>query len=675
MLFEDAHWSDATSRELLGLSIDQLQRLPIALVVTFRPEFKPPWGNRPYLASLTLDRLSGSDGAMLVAHLAGDQPLSDDVVDEIVERTDGVPLFVEELTKAVLESPDRDDQLTAAGSSTSALAVPATLHASLISRLDRLGTAAKEVAQIGAVLGREFSHDLIQHVAHRPDLETALEQLTRAGLLFCRGLPPASSYLFKHALVQDAAYSTLLRRRRQRLHSRIATVLEQSFDDVVERQPELLAHHLTGAGETKRAIGQWLKAAQYAAARVAYVEAAAHLERGLALLPSLPETTERDSLELDLALALGMSSIRTKGMISPAVREAYARASELAVKLGSDQLQFQALYGVWQHHVGSSRIIAARPLVDQLLSVTARDGADPGLRLQAHHAAWTTLIFAGEGVTALEHCQIGRQRYDPTRYQSHRDLYGGHDAGVCAWLLGSQAEWLLGYADTAVNSGAEAMALAEQISHPVTAVSVFSYVAVPHLLRREPELVLARLDSGETLAAEYRISALLSPRILRGAALFFRGEIRDAIDCLREGLPPGRTGGLRTAGFCLLAEALTQQGEYAEALAGIDESLRTVEATGEGFFTAELHRVHGIVLLAQNQLAESEVHFRKSLKIARDQQAKSWELRTATSLARMWAEQGRRSEAHDLLAPIYSWFTEGHDTFDLRDAKALLDEL
>jgi class 3 adenylate cyclase len=254
MVFEDAHWSDATSRELLGLAIDRVKRLPIALFVTYRPEFEPSWGDRPYLSSLTLDRLSGSEGATLVENLAGNRALSRDVIGEIVERTDGVPLFVEELTKAVLESADRLASVLAA-SSTPSLGIPATLHASLIPRLDRLGTAVKEVAQIGAVLGREFTYDLIDHVARRPDLETALAQLTNAGLLFCRGLPPQSSYLFKHALVQDAAYGTLLRRRRQQLHGRIAAALEQQFADLVERQPELLAHHLTGAGDTERAVG------------------------------------------------------------------------------------------------------------------------------------------------------------------------------------------------------------------------------------------------------------------------------------------------------------------------------------------------------------------------------------------------------------------------------------
>jgi class 3 adenylate cyclase/tetratricopeptide (TPR) repeat protein len=673
MVFEDAHWSDATSRELLGLSIDRVKDLPITLFVTFRPEFEPPWGDPPYLSALTLDRLSGSEGARLVENLAGTKALSHEVIGEIVERTDGVPLFVEELTKAVLESADPGDRLAVlTASPTPSLAIPATLQASLIARLDRLGTAAKGVAQIGAVLGREFSYDLIRHVARRPDLDIALGRLTDAGLLFCCGLPPHSSYLFKHALVQDAAYGTLLRRRRRPLHGRIAVALEQEFADLVERRPELLAHHLTSAGDAARAAAQWLKAGQYAAAHSAHVEAIAHLERGLALLPSLPETAERDSLEIELQLALGMSSIRAKSMIAPAVREAYGRASELAEKHRDQRRLFQAIYGIWQHNVGSGRIVAARPLAERLLAVTAHDDADPGLRLQAHHAVWTTLYVGGEPAGCLEHCEIGRRRYDPERYQSHRDLYGGHDAGSCAWLLGGHAEWLLGQADTALTSLREAVALAERI-HPAEPVGALCYSALLHVYRGEPELVLARLAAAEKLAREQGMSPALNPQILLGAALFLRGEVGDAIVSLRAGLPPGRTGGVRPFGLCILAEALARQGEHAEALAAIDDAQRTAEATGGGFWNAEVHRSHGLVLQSQNKLSESEVAFRQALQLARQQQAKSWELRAATSLARLWGEQGRRAEARELLAPIYGWFTEGFDTADLKDAKALLD--
>ena len=317
MVFEDAHWIDPTSRELLDFTVDRVRRLPVLVAITFRPEFQPPWGGRAHVTSLALSRLGERDGEALVQKLAGNAALSPDIVAEIVERTDGVPLFVEELTKAVLESAAQGERVAAVLATTSlaAQSVPATLHASLMARLDRLGRAAKEVAQIGAVLGREFAYELIEPVAQRPEkeLQTVLAQLGDAGLLFCRGTAPHASYLFKHALVQDAAYSTLLRGRRQELHARVAAALDQHFAGLVERQPELLAHHLTAAGNTERAVDQWLKAGQHAAARLAYVEAIAHLEQGLDLLHSLPGSPVRNGREIELQLALGLCLHTAKG--------------------------------------------------------------------------------------------------------------------------------------------------------------------------------------------------------------------------------------------------------------------------------------------------------------------------------------------------------------------------
>jgi len=338
MAFEDAHWIDPTTRELLDLTLDRVARLRVLVVVTFRPEFQQAWGGQPHVTMLALNRLGGRDGAELVERLAGNTGLSREIVGEIVERADGVPLFVEELTKAVLESTDREDQVIAvlAASPAATLAIPATLHASLIARLDRLGPTAKEVGQVGAVLGREFDYDLIEQVARRPasELRSGLDRLVEAGLLFCRGVAPQSSYLFKHALVQDAAYGTLLRARRQELHARVATVLEELFADLVERQPELLAHHLTAAGDSERAVDQWLKAGQHAAAGSAHLEAIGHFDRGLSTLAGLPEGPARDRREIELQLAKGVSLIITRGFSSAEAAEAQARARDLCEKTG-----------------------------------------------------------------------------------------------------------------------------------------------------------------------------------------------------------------------------------------------------------------------------------------------------------------------------------------------------
>jgi predicted ATPase len=679
MVFEDAHWIDPTSRELLDLTVDRVRHLPVLLAITFRPEFQPPWAGRSHVTSLALNRLGERDGEALVQTLAGNAALTPDIVAEIVERTDGVPLFVEELTKAVLESAARGDRVAAvlAATSLAGLSVPATLHASLMARLDRLGPAAKEIAQIGAVLGREFAYELIEPVAQRPEreLQAALGQLTDAGLLFCRGTAPHSSYLFKHALVQDAAYSTLLRGRRQELHARVAVALEAYFADLVERQPELLAYHLTAAGNTERAVEKWLKAGRYASARLAYLEAIAHLERGLGLLHSLPESPARNGGEIELQLALGLCLFAAKGAV--AAKLPYTRAHELAERSGEPHQRFEALYGVWQSTQSSGGIAAAGPLSKRLLRMAEREG-DDGLRLQAHHAGWTTWVLAGDSAKAREHADAGRLLYDPTKHASHRLVYGGHDPGVCAGNVGAQAEWLLGYPEKALASIADALALAERIAHPFTLSQVFMNSSVVYLNRHEPERAMRQLEAAEVLAAEQRLSLIFETGILRGVALVGQGAVDEAIARIREGVTKwtrlGRTL-LLPYGLAFLAEGLARHGDRAAALAALREGLDTAGATGEHFWDAELHRLTGTVLLAENKLDEGQTSLQQAIHIAQAQQAKSLELHAARDLARLWGEQGRRADAHNLLAPVYGWFTEGFDTADLKGAKTLLAEL
>jgi predicted ATPase len=663
------------------LTVDGVRHLPVLLAITFRPEFQPPWGGRAHVTTLALNRLGERDGEALVQTLAGNAALTPEIVAEIVERTDGVPLFVEELTKAVLESAAQGDRVAAVLGTTSpaALSVPGTLHASLMARLDRLGPAAKEIAQIGAVLGREFAYELIEPVAQRPEkeLQAALDQLGDAGLLFCRGVPPHSSYLFKHALVQDAAYSTLLRGRRQELHARVAAALEQHFSDLVERQPELLAHHLTAAGDTERAVDQWLKAGQHAAARLAYLEAIAHLERGLGLLRSLPESPIRNGREIELQLALGLCLFTAKGAV--AAKPAYTRALELAERSGELQQRFEALYGVWQSTRDnvSGGIAAAGPLSERLLRMAEREG-DDGLRLQAHHSGWTTWGHAGDPAKTREHADAGRLLYDPEKHASHRLVYGGHDPGVCAQITGAWAESLLGYPDKAFASTAKGLALAERIAHPFTLGFALLLSSQVYLNRREPERALRQLDAAEAVAAEQRLSFNLEPGMLRGAALLGQGAVDEAIARIREGVAKwtglGRTFNL-PFGLAFLAEGLARHGDRTAALAALREGLEIADATGEHKWDAELHRLTGTVLLAENKRDEGQASLQRAIRIAQVQQAKSLELRAARDLARLWGEQGRRAEARDLLTPFYGWFTEGFDTADLKDAKALLDEL
>ena len=680
MVFEDAHWIDPTSRELLDLIIDRVRRLPVLLVVTFRPEFQQGWGGQPHVTVLALNRLGERDVTALVRGVAGNAPLGGEIVEEIVERTDGVPLFVEELTKAVLERAGEDRRVTAVLSAgpLAALAVPSTLHASLIARLDGIGGAAKEVAQIGAVLGREFSYELIQPVAQRNDaeLQAALARLTEAGLLFCRGAPPHASYLFKHALVQDAAYGTLLRIRRQELHSRVAAALEKYFADLVERQPELLAHHLTAAGDTERAVDQWLKTGRHAAERSAHKEAIIHFERGLALLSDLSDRSKREQYEIELQLARGVSLITSRGFASTDAAEAYERARNLCEERGDTQKLVIALFGLWSF-ARTSNFDAARDYSNKMLALTANHD-DLGLRLQAHHSAWTTDFFRGDIAAGHGQCEVGRRLYDFERHRSHAFLYGGHDPGVCARMIGGLTGWLLGYPEQSQASVDAALALARRLQHPFSLGVALLQASLFHQLRRGPGSSFELLRAAEIVAAEQRLALHIDFRVLRGSMLVAEGALGDAIITIRDGLAEQQQPGAklyRPFSLSILAEALWRAGDLAGALGVLAEAIATASATGESWWVPEIYRLKGVALLAGNEITQSQEAFAQALLLARRQQAKSLELRAATSLARLWGEQGRRAEAHELLAPIYGWFTEGFDTADLKDAKALLDSL
>jgi hypothetical protein len=682
MLFEDAHWIDPTSRELLDLTLDRVARMPVLLVVTFRPEFEHAWSDKPQVATMALNRLGGRDGMVLVERLAGNADLSKETVDEILERADGVPLFVEELTKAVLESGDPNKRIAAvlAANPLPNLAIPATLHASLIARFDRLGPAAKEVAQIGAVLGREFGYELIEQVAQRPaaELRAGLDRLAEAELLFCRGVPPEASYLFKHALVQDAAYGTLLRARRRELHARVAAVLAQHFADLNERQPELLAHHLTGAGEAEQAMAQWLRAGRRAAVRSAHIEAIAYFSRGLGLLATLPETSNRDQMEIELQLAQAASLLSAKGAASTEATEAYARAKDLAERRDDANHLIAAVWGLWIGNQTRNAFDAARGLSEKLLDLTENRG-DDGLRLQAHHAAWTTRLFRGEPASSHYHCEAGCLLYQTDQHRSHALIYGGHDPGVCARFVAGWVEWLLGYPDRAQASIKSALALAQELAHPYSSLFALLFAAVFDQFLRAPESSLRHISAAESLAAEQRLALFFDTRVLRGGAIAEENVSADMVAHIREGLAerqrPGANRLGRPYGLGILSGALAKVGDHNAALNAAMGALAIAEECGERWWEAELYRLKGLHLLACRGPQDAQTAFQQAIGVARQQQAKSLELRAATSLARLWAEEGRRAEARALLAPVDGWFTEGFDTPDLKEAKALLEEL
>jgi class 3 adenylate cyclase/predicted ATPase len=676
MIFEDAQWIDPTSLEALGRLVDRTRTLRVLLIVTFRPEFNPPWIGQPHVTAVTINRLTQRQVGAMIDGVVGNKLLPTSVREDIIDRTDGVPLFVEEMTKAVLEAESEGQaQRAVAAAPSPALGVPASLHASLMARLDRLGPA-KEVAQIGAAIGREFSYALLASVVRKPEAElvSALDRLVAAGLLFRQGVPPNATYLFKHALVQDAAYGTLLRRRRQELHARVATTLEQHFTDLVDRQPEMLAHHLTGAGQAERASDQWLKAGQFAASRSAYAEAVSHFDRGLSLLPSLSDA-QRDRQEIKLQLAKGVSLINAKGFSSAEAAKAHARAQELSDKTGDIDSQFGAIWGLWTFRRVSD-LNAGRELSDKLLSLVEKNN-NVGLRLEAHHTSWTTHFFRGEPAPAQEHCEKGRTLYDFEQHRTHAHIYG-HDPGVCARMVGAWSAWLLGYPDTALARVNDAFALAERVNHPFSLALARLHASILHQFRRDSPSVLQCIESAETLAAEKRVALSLDPRVLRGWALLVPDGIEAAIASYRAALAdPAKQGSIQYApySFALFCEVLCRMGNHSGGAEALMAAAAIAEQSGERWWDAEISRLRGLVALSRGEFGESNAWLLKSLQIARQQQAKSLELRAAMSMARLRRDQGKRQQAHDLLAPVYGWFTEGFDTLDLKEAKALLEEL
>jgi predicted ATPase len=398
--------------------------------------------------------------------------------------------------------------------------------------------------------------------------------------------------------------------------------------------------------------------------------------RGLALLSTLPKAPARDDREVELRLALGVSYITVRGMSSPSVPEAYARSRELAEKRGNERQRFQATFGLWQNKGALGITRDARVFSNELLQLAGR-GKNDGFHLQAHHSAWTTGFFRGELTEARAHTIEGSRLYDPEEHHSHRFIYGGHDPGACAVYTAAQLDWFLGFPDRAAAAAAEGVALADRIAHPFTREVALEYAAHVHLHRREPENALAYIGAVENLRAEQRLSYIIEPAFLRGAAQLEQGATTDTVAMLRAAFASGnlRLIAWHAFGLSTFAEALIRQGAWQEAESPLSEAFARIEATGEKIWEAEIHRINGHMLWAENRIEEAQASLQQALAVARKQQAKSLELRAATDLARLWGERDRRAEARELLAPVYGWFTEGFDTADLKEAKELLDAL
>jgi predicted ATPase len=653
------------------------------VLLTCRPHFQPAWHHRSYLTEITVNRLAHAQVEQIVTCVTDGRTLPQEVIQQIITKTDGVPLFVEELTKAILESGhlkevDGHYELTGLFST---LAIPATLQDSLMARLDRLVTA-KGVAQYAAVIGRQFAYDLLHAVSQVEEvmLQHELRRLVEAEIVYQRGVPPQATYVFKHALIQDAAYESLLKSTRQQYHQRIAQVLEAQFPETAEAQPELLAHHYTEAGRNAQAVSYWHKAGQRAAMeRSAHVEAIAHLRQGLELLQTLPETPECTQREVDMLIALGTSLRATQGTGALEVGETYTRARQLCQHLEEPHQLFPVVRGLWNYYSVRAEHQTEHALGEQLLTL-AQQSQNAAMLVAAHRALGTTLFNLGTAAEAHTHFTQGIALYDPHQHRTAAFLYG-EDAGVVCHSFAHWTLWMLGYPEQGLARSQEAVRLGQHSGYPFSLGFALCWAGVFHQFRREVRATQERAEAAFSLAmAQGFPSWMAQGAILRGWALAQLGQTQEGITQITQGLMTYRATGaevLRPYLLALLAEAHGVLGEPEAGLTVLTEALALVDTTGERWYEPELYRLKGELLLQQasDNQAEAEHCFHQAIEIARSQQAKSFELRTAISLARLWQQQGKRQEAHDLLAPVYSWFPEGFDTADLQEAKALLDAL
>jgi class 3 adenylate cyclase/predicted ATPase len=687
IIFEDAHWADPTSLEVFSRFVQRIAMLRVLLLVTFRPDFEPPWIGRPHVTALTLNRLAQREVGAIIDRVVGGEALPTDIRQDIIERSDGIPLFIEEMTKAVMEAESQGAAEQTIAAIPSTRSVPASLHASLMARLDRLG-AAKEVAQIGAAIGREFPHALLSAVMCKPDAElgSALDRLIASGLLFRQGLPPHAMYLFKHALVQDAAYGTLLRGQRRTLHARIAEILEIQFADIAENQPELLARHCTEAGLTEKAAALWGKAGQRSLARSALVEAAEQFTRALGQIATLPATSVSRREQIKLQVALLNALFHVKGYAAPETKAAVEQARlliEQAKALGEAPedplLLFSVLYGLWVANLVSFNSDVCIDLATQFLSLAEKEGTT-GPLMVGHQMVGISLQSTGKIAEGRAHYDQGIALYDPVEHRLLAMRFG-QDSRVVILSRRSAALWLLGYPDTAIADAEHALTHAREIGHAASLMYALSLGLFARYECGNYENATAIADELGVLAEKkgtlyWKATSLMH----QGCICSLKAQPSDAVRMLTDGFAAQRlTGATLWVPFALshLARAYTELGKIEDAWRTIREAITTVEGTKERWCEAEVYRTAGEIMLLSRDpdAAKAEAYFEHALMLGRKRQAKSWELRTAMSMARLWRDQGKRDEARDLLAPVYGWFTEGFDTRDLKEAKALLDAL
>jgi class 3 adenylate cyclase/predicted ATPase len=681
IVFEDVQWIDPTSLELLAATVERVPQLPALLLVTARSQFVPPWPSYPHRTTIALTRLDRRDGAALILRLTGGKTLPKEVMDQILAHTDGVPLFIEELTKMVLESGllrVRDGRYGLDGP-LPPLAIPTTLQASLTARLDRL-SPVREVAQIGAAAGREFHYELLRAVAGLPKqkLDDALNQLVRSELIFCRGKIPHAVYTFKHVLVRDAAYAGLLKGRRVHLHGAIAKVLEQEFPEVLQTQPEIVAYHYTEARSYEKALHYWYQAGKRSAARSAHNEAVGHLTQGLTQLPNIDDPMLRSKSELLLQTALGNSLRSIKGWSTDSVKQAYTRALQLCKETGLDEHVFPAVFGLWAWNFLRPPLDEAQALAKHLLKI-AGNLNDSVYKVLAHEAAGFTLFAQGKFVAAHTELQRSISFCEDSKVPTYLDL-SAQDPRVHVRSYDGMALWFLGYPDQALRSCAEARLYADESQHPFSQAMARTISLRVHQFRGEADVVASQADTAIALCEEHEfVHYLAMALILRGWAKAQQGEFEKGIAEIQEGLEKERATGaflLESYSLGLLADACIKNERYEQALNFLEQArLRVDDENPERFYAAEICRLLGETYLRSHQdLDQAEHYFCKGFKVSREQEAKSLELKLCVSVYDLYELRQKQNadKYRSQLGEIYRSFSEGFDTTDLVRAKARL---
>jgi predicted ATPase len=684
VVFEDLHWIDGETQVFLDSLVESLPTARILLLVNYRPEYGHDWGSKTFYTQRRIDPLPAESADELLVAMLGEDVALAPLRETLIERTAGNPFFLEESVRTLVEAGTLSGapgayQLAAEGAT---IEMPATVQGVLAARIDRLPADNKRLLQTAAVIGKDVPYDLLLAIAETPEeeLRRGLSELQTAEFVYETRLFPDPEYTFKHALTHEVAYGSLLRERRRELHRAIAEAIEAASAARPTKQFERLAHHYTEAGLTEQAVDYWQRAGQRAIERSANAEAVANLSRGLDLLEDLPETPDRARQELAIQLGLGVGVMAVDWAGAPAVGQAYTRACALCRDVGEPADRFAALWGLWRHRRNVGEYPAARALADELSDLAERQG-DAAFSIEAHHAQWTTRLYIGEFVECREHAEQAIAVYDARKHHAQTFRFGGHDPCVCGHSTAAISLCVLGYPDQAVAQLEVGLSLAHELHHPETLASVLGEGVNVHLLRREFDVAKERGVMALEVMREHGFSEhFATAALVDGWTAAAAGQVEEGIASLREGLAARRSAGITTVDPHALGyfiDSLARTNHADEGMTVLENAFVSSSHSGMTYWDAELHRLKGVLLLAlsDGNDAEAEACFKQAIEIARGQSAKSFELRAAMELARLWQGQGKRSEARELLAPVYGWFTEGFDIADLKGAKAQLDDL